>query len=97
MDGVFFGRPQSFRYQCRPADQCSRDEGEWRKTAEQGSERSTAKWIVAEKIRAGQRHTVVCPNVTETIEVYELKGSPMHISSFPFIMYFIPTVVGVGK
>ena len=24
-----------------------------------------AKWIVAEKVRAGLRHAVVCPNVTE--------------------------------
>ena len=36
-----------------------------RKTAEQGgAERFMAKWIVAKKVRAGLRHTVVCPNVT---------------------------------
>ena len=39
-------------------------EGEWRKAAEQGTERFMAKWIAAEKARAGLRHAVVCPNVT---------------------------------
>ena len=42
----------------------SQDEGEWRRTAEQGAEYFMAKWIVAEKARAGLRHAVVCPNVT---------------------------------
>ena len=40
------------------------DEGEWRKTAEQGAERFMAKSIAAEKVRAGLRHAVVYPNVT---------------------------------
>ena len=30
-----------------------RDEGEWRRTAEQGAEHFMAKWIVAEKTKAG--------------------------------------------
>ena len=29
-----------------------------------GAEGLTAKWIAAEKVGAGLRHTVVCPNVT---------------------------------
>ena len=41
----------------------AQDEGEWRRTAEQGAEHFTAKWIAAEKARAGLRHAVVCPNV----------------------------------
>ena len=40
------------------------DEGEWRRTAEQGAEHFMAKWIAADKTRAGLRHAVVCPNVT---------------------------------
>ena len=40
------------------------NEGEWRRTAEQGAEHFMAKWMVAEKTKAGLRHTVVCPNVT---------------------------------
>ena len=42
----------------------AQDEGEWRRTAEQGAERFMAKWITAEKVKAGLRHAVVCPNVT---------------------------------
>ena len=42
----------------------AQDEGEWRRTAEQGAEHFTTKYIVAEKTKAGLRHAVVCPNVT---------------------------------
>ena len=42
----------------------AQDEAEWRRTAAQGAEHFMAKWIAAEKIRAGLRHAVVCPNVT---------------------------------
>ena len=42
----------------------AQDDGEWRQTAEQGAERFMAKWIAAEKAKAGLRHAVVCPNVT---------------------------------
>ena len=47
----------------------ARDEGEWRKTAEQGGmERFMAKCIAAEKAKAGLRHAGVCPNVTGKTE-----------------------------
>ena len=42
----------------------AQDEGEWRKMAEQGAEHFMAKWIAAEKTKAGLRHAVVCPNMT---------------------------------
>ena len=42
----------------------AQDEGERRKTAEEGAELFMAKWIVAEKIKARLRHAVVCPNLT---------------------------------
>ena len=42
----------------------AQDEGEWRRTAEQEAEHFVAKWIVAEKNKAGLRHALVCPNVT---------------------------------
>ena len=42
----------------------AQDEGECRKTAEQVAEHFMAKWIAAEKNKAGLRHAVVCPNVT---------------------------------
>ena len=53
VDGVFPGRPQSFRHQRRPVNDCSPGRGEWRRTAEQGAEHFMAKWIVAEKNKAG--------------------------------------------
>ena len=49
------------------ADQCTttaQDEGEWRRTAEQGAEHFMANWIAAEKTKAGLRHAVICLNVT---------------------------------
>ena len=64
VDGVFPGRPQSLRHQRRPLYDCSPGRGEWCRTAEQGAEHFIAKWIVAEKTKAGLRHAVVCPNVT---------------------------------
>ena len=42
----------------------AQDEGEWRRTTEQGAEQFMAKWIAAKEARAGLRHVVVCPNVT---------------------------------
>ena len=42
----------------------AQDDGEWRRTAEQGVEHFMAKWIVAEKTKAGLRHAVVYPNAT---------------------------------
>ena len=66
MDGVFPGRPlRAFGINADQWTTAAQDEGEWRRTAEQGAERFMAKWIAAEKPRAGLRHAVVCPNVTE--------------------------------
>ena len=42
----------------------AQDEEEWRRMAEQGAEHFMAKWIAAEKPRAGVQHAVICPNVT---------------------------------
>ena len=43
----------------------AQDEGEWRRTAEQGAERFMAIWIApAVKVRTGLRHAVGYPNVT---------------------------------
>ncbi|CAN0193916.1 unnamed protein product, partial [Ascophyllum nodosum] len=40
------------------------EEGEWRRTAEQGAERFMAKLIAAEKARPGLWCAVICPSVT---------------------------------
>ena len=70
------GGPEKERMGCFPddlrafginADQwttAAQDEGEWRRTADQGAEHFMAKCIAAEKNKAGLRHTVVCPHVT---------------------------------
>ena len=42
----------------------AQDEGECHKTAEQGAEHLMVKLIASEKVKAGLRHAVVCPNVT---------------------------------
>ena len=42
----------------------AQDKREWCRTAEQGAKHFMAKWIAAEKAKAGLRHGVVCPNVT---------------------------------
>ena len=64
VDGVFPGRPQTFGINPDQWTTAAQDEGEWRRTAEQGAEYFMAKWIAAKKNKAGLRHAVVCPNVT---------------------------------
>ena len=64
VDGVFPRRPQSFRHQRRSVNDCSPGRG----AAEQGAEHFMAKWIAADKAKAGLRHAVVCPNVTGRTE-----------------------------
>ena len=62
--GCFLDDLRAFGINANQWTTAAQDEGEWRKTAEQGAERFMAKWIAAEKVRAGLRHAVVCPNVT---------------------------------
>ena len=45
-------------------DTAAQDEGEWRRTVEQGAEHFMAEWVAAEKAKAGLWHAGVCPNVT---------------------------------
>ena len=61
VDGVFPGRPQSFRHQRRLEDDCNPGRGGM---AEQGAEHFMVKWIAAEEARGGLRHAVVHLNVT---------------------------------
>ena len=41
----------------------AQDGGKWRRTTKQGAEHFMAKWIVAEKAKAGLRHAAVYQNV----------------------------------
>ena len=46
----------------------AQDDGEWRRTAEQGAGHFMAKWIAAARARTGLWDAVVCPNVTGRIK-----------------------------
>ena len=62
--GCFLDDLRAFGINADQGTTAAQDKGEWRRTAEQGAEHFMAKWIVAEKIKAGLRHAVVCPDVT---------------------------------
>ena len=61
--GCFLDDPRPFGINADQLTTAVQDEGEWRRPAEQGAEHFMAKWIAAEKPKAGIRHAVVCPNV----------------------------------
>ena len=62
--GCFLDYLRAFGINADQWTTAAQDEGEWRRTVEQGAEHFMAKWIVAEKAKAGLRHAVVCQNVT---------------------------------
>ena len=62
--GCFLDDLRAFGINADQWTTAAQDGGEWRSTAEQGTERFMAKWIAAEKARAGLRPAVVCPNMT---------------------------------
>ena len=62
--GCFLDDLRAFGINADQWTTAARDEGEWRRTTEQGAEHFMAKWIAAEKARTGLRLAVVCPNVT---------------------------------
>ena len=68
MNEVFADDLRTFGINADQWATAAQDEGEWRKTAEQGAKRFMAKWIAAEKARARLRHPVVCLNVTGRIK-----------------------------
>ena len=62
--GCFLNDLRAFGIYANQWKTAVRDEGTLRRTAERGAERFMAKWVAAEKARAGLRHAAVCPNVT---------------------------------
>ena len=62
--GCFLDELRGFGINADQWTSAAQDEGEWCRTAEQAAEHFMAKWIAADKARAGLRHAVVCPNVT---------------------------------
>ena len=61
--GCFLDDFRAFSINADQWTTAAQDEGEWRRTAEEGAEHFMAKWIVAGKNKAGLRHAAVCPNV----------------------------------
>ena len=62
--GCFLDDLRAFGINVDQRTTAAQDEGKLRRTAEQGAEHFMAKWIAAEKAKAGLRHAVVCLNVT---------------------------------
>ena len=62
--GCFLDDLRAFGINADQWTTAAQDEGEWRRTAEQGAEHIMTKLIAAEEARAGQRHAVVWPSVT---------------------------------
>ena len=62
--GCFLADLRAFGINADQWTTAAQDEGEGRRTAEEGVEYFMAKWIAVEEARAGLRHAVVCPNVT---------------------------------
>ena len=58
--GCFLDDLRAFGINADQWTTAAQDEGQWRRTADQGAERFMAKLIVTEKARAGLRHAVVC-------------------------------------
>ena len=66
-------------------DDCSPGQGGGGKMAEQEAERFMAKWIAAEKSRAGLRHAVVCPNVTGRTKERIAQSKRARAGSLPMV------------
>ena len=89
VDGVFPGRPQSFRHQrTLPSGRLqprTRGNGTERRNKGRNSIYFMAKWIPAEKIRAGLRHAVVCPNVTGRTKKRIAQSKRAHTGSLTLV------------
>ena len=68
VDGVFPGRPQSFRYQRRPVDDCSPGRGGMAQNGRTRGGTFHGEMYRFREVRAGLGHAVVCPNMTERTE-----------------------------
>ena len=63
--GCFLDDLRAFGINADQWTTAAQDEGECRRTADQGAEHFMEKWIVAEKTKTGLRHAVVCPTYRE--------------------------------
>ena len=87
---VFPGRPQNFRYQCRPVDDCSPGRGGM---AQNGRTRGGTfrgkmdRWL-QKKPKAELRHAVVCPNVTERTNERIAQSKRARTGSLALVDYY---------
>ena len=65
----------------------AQDEREWRRRAEPGAKYFMAKWIVAEKTKAGLRHAMVCPDVTGRTKERIAQSKRARAGSLPLVDY----------
>ena len=83
--GCFLDDLRAFGINADQWTTAAQDEVEWCRTAEQGAEHFTAKWIAAEKNKAGLQHAVVCPNVTGRTKERIAKSKRAHAGSLALV------------
>ena len=83
--GFFLDDLRAFSINADQWTTAAQDEGEWRRVTEQVVERFMAKWIAAEKTRAGLRHSAVCPYVTGRIKKRIAQGKQARAGSLSIV------------
>ena len=83
--GCFLDDVRAFGINADHWTTAAQDEEEWLRTAKQGAEHFMAKWIVAEKTKAGLRHAVVCPNVTGRTKKRIAQSKRVHAGSLALV------------
>ena len=83
--GCFLDDLRAFGINADQWTTAAQDEGEWRRTVDQKAEHFVAKWIAAEKTKAGLRHAVVYPNVTGNIKERIAQSKRAHAGSLALV------------
>ena len=81
MDGVFLGRPQSFRHQRRPVDNCSPGQGGM---AQNGGTRGGTFHGETDRCRGSQSWTTACSHMPEHDGKDQGEDSPNQAGSYWF-------------
>ena len=77
--GCFLDDLRAFGINADQWTTAAQDDREWHRTAEQGAEHFMAKWIVAERAKAGLRHA--CSRMPERDEKDQGEDSPKQAGS----------------
>ena len=85
MVGCFLDDFKAFGINADQWTTAAQDEGERRRTAEQGAEHFMAKWIAGEKAEVGLRHAVLCPNVTGRTKERIAQSKRAHVVSLALV------------